>query len=58
MTILSPNQRNFLEISSRNGFVTDNFYLTGGTALAEFYLEFFINYAKGLKQEIIANTPT
>ncbi len=39
MTILSPNQLKFLELSSGNEFVTSNFYLTGGTALAEFYLK-------------------
>ncbi len=39
MNILSPNQKKFLEISSKSGFVVGNFYLTGGTALAEFYLK-------------------
>lgn len=39
MIILSPNQKKFLGISSESEFVTKNFYLTGGTALAEFYLK-------------------
>ncbi len=39
MIILNPVQKKFLEIASKSGFVTENFYLTGGTALAEFYLQ-------------------
>ena len=36
--ILSTNQRNLLAIISKDKLICDNFYLTGGTALAEFYL--------------------
>lgn len=36
--ILSQNQKNFLAIISKNKLICKNFYLTGGTALAEFYL--------------------
>lgn len=36
--ILSKNQKNILEIIGRDKQVGKNFYLTGGTALAEFYL--------------------
>src|SRR3989338_2214922 len=37
-TILTANQQNLLKILSNNKFVCDFFYLTGGTALSEFYL--------------------
>ncbi|MBU4332171.1 nucleotidyl transferase AbiEii/AbiGii toxin family protein [Patescibacteria group bacterium] len=37
-TILTNNQRKILEIISQDNSLTENFYLTGGTALAEFYL--------------------
>ncbi len=37
-TILSANQQKLLKILSNNKFVCDFFYLTGGTALSEFYL--------------------
>lgn len=36
--ILSEKQLKFLELVSRSRDVTDHFYLTGGTALAAFYL--------------------
>ncbi len=36
--VLSKNQRNILDIISKDKLICDNFYLTGGTALAEFYL--------------------
>src|SRR3989344_2758768 len=36
--ILSGNQQNILNIISKGQVICDNFYLTGGTALAEFYL--------------------
>lgn len=36
--ILSKNQKNILSIISKDKIICDNFYLTGGTALAEFYL--------------------
>ena len=38
MSILSENQKRLLSILSREKTICDNFYLTGGTALAEFYL--------------------
>lgn len=38
MNILSKNQKDILEIISKDKLICDNFYLTGGTALAEFYL--------------------
>jgi len=38
-SILSKNQKNILEIISKDKVICDNFYLTGGTALAEFYLK-------------------
>ena len=37
-SILSKNQKNILNIISKDKLICDNFYLTGGTALAEFYL--------------------
>ncbi|MFH1967966.1 MAG: nucleotidyl transferase AbiEii/AbiGii toxin family protein [bacterium] len=37
--ILSENQKNILDIISREKVICDIFYLTGGTALAEFYLK-------------------
>ena len=37
-SILSKNQKGLLSILAKEKLVTDNFYLTGGTALAEFYL--------------------
>lgn len=37
-TILSPNQIKILDLLGREKNVVKNFYLTGGTALAEFYL--------------------
>lgn len=38
MAILSENQRKILNLLSREKSICDKFYLTGGTALAEFYL--------------------
>lgn len=38
-TILSANQRKLLNIISDDKAICSNFYLTGGTALAEFYLQ-------------------
>ena len=38
-TILTPKQSDFLELASSEKPVTKRFYLTGGTALAEFYLK-------------------
>lgn len=37
--ILTKNQKNILNIISKDKTLCDNFYLTGGTALAEFYLQ-------------------
>ncbi len=37
-TILTPNQHKLLECAAHSSEVVDTFYLTGGTALAEFYL--------------------
>jgi predicted nucleotidyltransferase component of viral defense system len=37
-SILSKNQKDILAIISKEKLICDNFYLTGGTALAEFYL--------------------
>lgn len=37
-TILNKNQANLLEAVSRDNQICGNFYLTGGTALSEFYL--------------------
>lgn len=37
-SILTPNQINVLEKAGKNKFISDHFYLTGGTVLAEFYL--------------------
>lgn len=37
-SILSRNQKNLLKLLSEEKSICDNFYLTGGTALAEFYL--------------------
>ncbi len=38
-TILTPKQSNFLELAASEKQITKRFYLTGGTALAEFYLK-------------------
>lgn len=37
-SILSDNQKNILSIISQDEVICDNFYLTGGTVLSEFYL--------------------
>lgn len=37
--ILSNNQQKILELISKEKKICDNFYLSGGTALAEFYLQ-------------------
>ena len=37
-SILSKNQKNILKLLGNDKDITDNFYLGGGTALAEFYL--------------------
>lgn len=37
-TILTPKQSEFLELAQSEGQIVKHFYLTGGTALAEFYL--------------------
>lgn len=38
MSILSDNQKKVLWLLSKEKIISDNFYLSGGTALAEFYL--------------------
>lgn len=38
-TILTPHQLNFLQLAQKEPSITKRFYLTGGTALAEFYLK-------------------
>jgi len=38
-TILTPKQSQFLELVQKDQQITKHFYLTGGTALAEFYLK-------------------
>ena len=38
MTILSENQRRVLDALAGERIITDTFYLSGGTALAEYYL--------------------
>src|SRR3989338_8251589 len=38
-TILTPTQYNFLEYAQADEEINRWFYLTGGTALAEFYLQ-------------------
>lgn len=38
-TILTPLQKDFLSLFSKNKTLTKNFYLSGGTALAEFHLK-------------------
>ncbi len=37
-TILSPIQREFLELAIKESYIIEHYYWTGGTALAEFYL--------------------
>lgn len=38
-TILTPNQRRILEYAAADPVIVQKFYLTGGTALSEFYLQ-------------------
>ena len=38
-SILSNHQKEVLELISREDYFTKKFYLAGGTALAEFYLQ-------------------
>lgn len=37
-SILTPRQSDFLELAKEDPWLTKNFFLTGGTALSEFYL--------------------
>lgn len=37
-SILTPRQSDFLELAKKDPWITKNFFFTGGTALAEFYL--------------------
>lgn len=39
MGVLTSNQKNILSLLAKEPMIADNFYLTGGTALAEFYLD-------------------
>jgi len=58
--ILAIYQQQFLEFASKQDYISKNFYLTGGTALAAFYLhhrmsedlDFFVKEAKRLEKEI------
>jgi len=43
-TILTPKQLEFLELVSKDEQITSRFYLTGGTALSEFYLQHRLSY--------------
>ncbi|OHA24525.1 MAG: hypothetical protein A3D52_02845 [Candidatus Taylorbacteria bacterium RIFCSPHIGHO2_02_FULL_44_36] len=38
MSVLTANQKNILSLLANEAAIANNFYLTGGTALAEFYL--------------------
>jgi len=38
-SILTEFQKEVLDVLSKNKFITDNFYLSGGTALSEFYFQ-------------------
>lgn len=38
-SILTPNQKKILELIAEEKYFTDRFYLAGGTALSEFYLQ-------------------
>lgn len=54
-TILTPKQSQFLELTSKDKQITSRFYLTGGTALSEFYLKHRLSYDIDLfteKQEV------
>lgn len=39
ISILTQNQRKILDKITQNKYIRENFYLTGGTALAEYYLK-------------------
>ena len=54
-TILTPKQSQFLECVSKDKQITQRFFLTGGTALSEFYLQHRLSYDIDLfteKQEV------
>lgn len=54
-TILTPKQSQFLEFISKDEQITKQFYLTGGAALSEFYLQHRLSYDIDLfteKQEV------
>ena len=40
MSILTKDQNSFLDLFSKDKSIFNNFYLTGGTALAEFYIPY------------------
>lgn len=43
-TILTAEQLDFLELAQKEPQITKRFYLTGGTALSEFYLQHRLSY--------------
>lgn len=43
-TVLTPKQSDFLELIQKEPQITKRFYLTGGTALSEFYLQHRFSY--------------
>jgi len=54
-SILTPHQKEILDLISREKYFTERFYLAGGTALAEFYLKHRISEDLDLfseKQEV------
>ena len=50
-SILTPFQKDVLELVSKNPIFTKNFYLTGGTALSEFYLRHRESEDPGSRQD-------
>src|SRR6266567_2083694 len=56
-TILTPNQQLFLDAIAENKILTKQYYLTGGTALSEFYLQHSLSEDLDLfsDQEIVEN---
>ncbi len=54
-TILTPKQLDFLELAQAQPFISKNFYLTGGTALSEFYFKHRLSEDIDLFSEIEVN---
>jgi len=50
-TILTPKQFSFLELAAKEPQITKRFYLTGGTALSEFYFKHRLSADLGLFSE-------